>query len=427
MANLIRSVPIADGTPFPVKGQPMDSLLSAAGRALTQGDPLAALKHVALRGDPPALALRAIAMAQLGEYPRARALLRGAARGFGAGERIARARCVVAEAEVALAMRELARSPRDVLEAAELLERHGDHGNAAVARLIAARQQLLLGKLDDARRLLGSLEGRALSLALQAVAALVAAELALRALNTAHAAACLEVAMAAAARAGIASLQAEIAHAGSSLQLAAARVLRGGHEQPLRLVEVESLLASDAIVIDACRRGLHAEGRWHPLSRRPVLFALLRALGEGWPGEVDRNALIARVFRTAQPDETHRARLRVELGRLRALLRGVMQVQATPNGFTLFGSVRPVVVLAPPVDSEQGAVLALLADGLPWSTSSLATALGASQRTVQRALAEMALAGQVRPLGRARAQRWVAAPLVGFTTTLLLPAAWPPA
>jgi hypothetical protein len=90
----------------------MDALISAAARALAAGDALGALKRVALRKDPPALALRGIAMAQLGEYPRARELLRRAARGFGAHEELARARCVVAEAEVALAMRNFSGSPR---------------------------------------------------------------------------------------------------------------------------------------------------------------------------------------------------------------------------------------------------------------------------------------------------------------------------
>ena len=402
----------------------MDSLLAAAARALTLGDPLAALKHVALRHDPPALALRAIAMAQLTDYTRARELLRKAARGFGAHEAVARARCIVAEAEVALAMRELARSPRVVLDAADLLDRHHDSANAALARLIAARQALLLGHLEAARGLLAALADAALPAALRAASALAQAELALRALDISRAHACLQLAKDEAAQSGIASLQAEVEHAHAALQLTAARTLRAGHEQPLRLDEVESLLASDAIVIDACRHGLHVGGHWQPLSRRPILFALLRALGEAWPGDVDRNVLIARVFRTARPDETHRARLRVELGRLRTLVSTVMSVEATAQGFALKTHARPIIVLAPPVDSEQGAVLALLADGMAWSTSSLAMALGASQRTVQRALGELELAGQVRSVGRARAQRWLAAPLIGFTTTLLLPSSW---
>ncbi|HVJ37438.1 MAG TPA: helix-turn-helix domain-containing protein [Stenotrophomonas sp.] len=402
----------------------MDSLLSAAGRALTLGDPLRALNHVALRDDPPALALRAIAMAQLSDYPRARALLRRAARGFGAHEAVARARCIVAEAEVALAMRELARPVRAVLDAAELLDRHRDHANAALARLIAARQQLLLGRLAAARGLLATLDRAALPDALQATWVLLHAELALRVLDTTGAQAHLAVATAAALRSGIAGLQAEVERVRSALQLTAARSLRAGHEQPLRLEQVQALLASSAVVVDACRHGLQADGHWQPLARRPVLFALLRALAESWPGDVERNVLIARVFRTRQPDETHRARLRVELGRLRALLPAGVTLQATASGFALLSPQHAIIVLVPPVDSEQGEILALLADGMAWSTSSLAMALGASQRTVQRALGELAQAGQARAVGRARAQRWLAAPLIGFTTALLLPPAW---
>jgi len=275
--------------------------------------------------------------------------------------------------------------------------------------------------------LLAALDRAAMPAALRATSSLAQAELALRALDTTRARACLQSAKIEADQSGVPSLQAEVERAQSALQLTAARTLRAGHEHPLRLDEVEKLLASDAIVIDACRHGLHVGGHWQPLSRRPVLFALLRALGEAWPGDVDRNALIARVFRTRRPDETHRARLRVELGRLRALVSTQMRVEATAQGFALKAPARPIIVLAPPVDSEQGALLALLADGMAWSTSSLAMALGASQRTVQRALGELELAGQVRSVGRARAQRWLAAPLTGFTTALLLPSAWPAA
>jgi hypothetical protein len=64
-------------------GIPMDSLITAAAQALTAGDPLGALNRVALRDDAPALALRGIAMAQLGDLPRAKQLLRNAARAFG--------------------------------------------------------------------------------------------------------------------------------------------------------------------------------------------------------------------------------------------------------------------------------------------------------------------------------------------------------
>jgi hypothetical protein len=404
----------------------MDSLIAAAGRALAAGDPLGALNHVALRDDPPALALRGIAMAQLGEYPLARELLRRAARGFGAREVLPRARCVVAEAEVALAMRDLGGPPRALAEAAAVLGARGEHANALHARLLALRRLLLLGRLDAVEAALASLVAVDLPPSLAAMAELVTAEVALRSLRTAAARAALDRAFAAAQRARVPALLAEVAEARAVLDRAAARRIHAGHEQPLHLAEVETLLASGALVVDACRRGLRAGERWWPLARRPVLFALLRALAEGWPGDVDRNALIARVFRTRSPDETHRARLRVEIGRLRALVAPLLEIQASACGFALAPrDGRTVVVLVPPIDGEQASLLALLADGAAWSTSALALALGASQRTVQRALVELEADGRVRSIGRARAQRWLAPPLVGFTTILLLPAALP--
>ncbi|KRB07096.1 hypothetical protein [Lysobacter sp. Root690] len=405
----------------------MDSLIAAAGRALAVGDALGALDRVALRDDPPALALRGIAMAQLGEYPRARELLRRAARGFGAREALARARCLVAEAEVALAMRDLGGSPRSLAEAAAVLEARNDRANALQARLIAVRRQLLLGRLDEAAVSLAGLDASGLPPSLAAVAELAAAELALRSLRTAVARAALERALDAAQRARVPALIAEVAEARAALVRSAARTIHAGHEQPLRLDQVEALLASDALVVDACRRGLRAGDRSQSLARRPVLFALLCALAEGWPGDVERNGLIARVFRTKHPDETHRARLRVEIGRLRALIAPLAAVEATAGGFELVPrDSRAVVVLMPPIDGDQAALLALLGDGAAWSTSALALALGDSQRTVQRALVELEAAAQVRSIGHARAQRWLAPPLVGFTTILLLPAALPP-
>ncbi|MES2101409.1 MAG: helix-turn-helix domain-containing protein [Pseudomonadota bacterium] len=404
----------------------MDSLIAAAARALASGDALGALKRVALRDDPPALALRGIAMAQLGEHPRARELLRRAARAFGRHEALARARCVVAEAEVALAMRDLEGSPRSLAAAAVVLELRADHANALQARLIAARRLLLLGRLDEAAAALARLDARGRSPLLAAVAELAAAELALRSLHTGAARAALARAQAAAERAGVPALLAEVAETRAVLDRPAARRLAGRTQQALRLDEVEALLASDALVIDACRRGLGAAGVWQPLAGRPVLFALARALAEAWPDDVAREALIERAFRIRRPDETHRARLRVEIGRLRALVEPLARIEATPKGFILTPrDVREVVVLAPPVDGDQGALVALLGDGAAWSTSALALALGASQRTVQRALAELEAAGRVRAIGRARARRWLAPPLAGFTTILLLPAALP--
>jgi hypothetical protein len=404
----------------------MDSLIGAAARALAVGDALGALKRVGLREDPPALALRGIAMAQLGEHPRARELLRRAARGFGAHEELARARCVVAEAEVALAMRDLRGSPRTLSAAAATLAVRADRANALQARLIAVRRLLLLGRLDEAASALARLDSRGLPPSLQAVAELAAAEVALRSLRTAPARAALARARKAAERACVPALVAEVAEARAALDRPAARRIYAGHEQPLRLDEVEALLASGALVVDAGRRGLRADATWLPMARRPVLFVLARALAEAWPGDVDRHALIARAFRARRPDETHRARLRVEMGRLRALAAPLARIEASARGFALAPRTeRAVVVLVPPIDGDQASLLALLADGAPWSTSALALALGASQRTVQRALVELEDAARVRSIGRARARRWLSPPLAGFTTILLLPAALP--
>jgi len=404
----------------------MDSLIASAARALAAGDALGALKRVALRDDPPALALRGIAMAQLGEHPRARELLRRAARGFGVHEELARARCVVAEAEVALAMRDLRGSPRTLAAASATLEARADRANALHARLIAVRRLLLLGRLDEAASALAPLDARDLPPSLLAVAELAAAEVALRSLRTGAALAALVRAHAAAERARVPALLAEVAEARAALDRPAARRVHAGHEQPLRLDEVEALLASDALVIDACRRGLRADAIWLPLARRPVLFELAQALAEAWPGDIDRDALIARAFRTRRPDESHRARLRVEIGRLRALVAPLARIEASARGFALMPrGGRAVIVLVPPIDGDQASLLALLADGVAWSTSALALALGASQRTVQRALVELEATGRVRSIGRARAQRWLSPPLAGFTTNLLLPAALP--
>jgi hypothetical protein len=403
----------------------MDSIIAAAARALAGGDALGALKLVALRDDAPALALRGIAMAQLGDYALARELLRRAARGFGAREQLSRARCVVAEAEVALAMRDLRGSPRALAQAAAALEGRADRANALQARLIAVRRLLLLGRLAEAAAALDRIDVNGIAPSLLAVAELAAAELALRSLRTAPAHAALARARQAAERARVPALVAEVAEATAALDRPAARRVDDGQERPLRLEDVEALYASGALVVDACRRGLRAGTTWLPLARRPVLFVLALALAAAWPGDVDRRVLIERAFRTRRPDESHRARLRVEVGRLRALAKPLARIEATERGFKLTPKRERVVVLKPPIDGDEASLLALLADGAAWSTSALALALDTSQRTVQRALVELEAAERVRSIGRARAQRWLAPPLAGFTTILLLPASLP--
>ncbi|AQQ42864.1 MULTISPECIES: helix-turn-helix domain-containing protein [Burkholderia] len=404
----------------------MDSLITAAARALAAGDALGALNRVALRDDAPALALRGIALAQLGDFERARSLVRGAARAFGAKEAVARARCVVAEADIALASRDL-RWPTRALEAAcATLDAHGDRPNAAHARYLGVRRLLLIGHLDEAERLLAHLDPAPLPPASRAAHELIAAGIAMRRLRTHAARAALARARAAARAAGIAALTAEVDTAARVLDAPAARLIARGTSRLVPLDEVETLFESNALVVDACRHTVRDARTTVSLARRPVLFVLARALGEAWPADVSRNALVAAAFRAKQADESHRARLRVEIGRLRAVLRPLANVVATPRGFALEPlGVRETVVLARPVDDRHAAVLALLADGEAWSSSALALALGASQRTVQRALDSLAETGKVQALGRARARRWLTPPLPGFATTLLLPVALP--
>jgi hypothetical protein len=404
----------------------MDSLITAAARALMAGDPLGALKRVALRDDAPALALRGIAMAQLGDLVRAKALLRSAARAFGPKEAVARARCVVAEAEIALVSRDLGWAGKALDAARATLEEHGDRVNAAHARYLEVRRLLLIGRIDEAERTLAELDQVPFPPASRTAHELVVAGIAMRRLRARAARAALARAERAARDARIPALMAEVESAFLVLNTPAARLIARGGERLLLLEEVEALLASKAFVVDACRHVVRDESKVVSLARRPVLFALARALGEAWPGDVARDTLIARAFGSKLTDESHRARLRVEAGRLRRVLRPLAEVSATKRGFALAPRrAREVVVLARPVEEEHAAMLAFLADGESWSSSALALALGTSQRTVQRALDSVAAAGKVQSFGRGRARRWMTPPLPGFTTTLLLPAPLP--
>jgi len=404
----------------------MDSLITAAARALAAGDPFGALNRVALRDDAAALALRGVAMAQLGDLARAKLLLRRAARAFGSREAVARARCIVAEAEVALASRDLGWPAKTLDTARTTLEAHGDHVNAAHARYLDIRRLLLIGRLDDAEHALAALNPARLPPVLRAAHALVVAGIALRRLQTAAARTALANAELAARQAGIPTLTAEVERAAMVLSAPAARLISRGEERVLRLEAVEALFASDSLVVDACRLAVRKSDTVVSLATRPVLFTLARALAEAWPEDVPRDALIARAFRTRHADESHRVRLRVEIGRLRTALGALGTIKATRHGFALQTDLtRDIVVLAQPVEEPYAAVLACLADGESWSSSALALALGASQRTVQRALDALASADKVQCFGRGRARRWVTPPVPGFATTLLLPAPLP--
>src|SRR5262245_15195282 len=404
----------------------MDSLITAAARALAAGDPLGALKRVALRDDPPALALRGIAMAQLGDLVRAKALVRRAARAFGAKEALERARCIVAEAEIALVSRDF-RWPAKALDAARaMLDEHGDRVNSAHAGYLQVRRFLLIGRLDDAERALAALEPASLPPALRTVHELASAGIALRRLQTKAARAALDRAQRFAEQARIPALLAEVENARVVLSTPAARLIANGGERSLLLEDVEALFASNALVVDAIRHVVRGARAMISLARRPVLFALVRALAEACPEDVARDVLLARAFGAKLVDESHRARLRVEIGRLRRILRPPAGVNATKRGFALVPRrVHEVLVLARPFDDEHASVLAFLADGESWSSSGLALALGTSQRTVQRALDSLASTGKIQSLGHGRARRWMTPPLPGFATTLLLPAPLP--
>ncbi|MGA2487821.1 MAG: helix-turn-helix domain-containing protein [Roseiarcus sp.] len=402
----------------------MDSLIAAAARALASGDALGALNFVALRDDPPALALRGVAMAQLGDLARAKALLRRAARGFGPREAVARARCAIAEAEIALVSRDLAASVKALEAAHDALARRGDTANAAHARYLESRYLLLIGRLDALERRLEGFDPAPLPPASRVGHELVVAGLAMRRLRIAAASAALARAERAAREAGVPALLAEVESLARVLDAPAARLIARGEQRLLRLGEVEALLESKAVVVDACRRVVRCSRKTISLETRPVLFALVHALAEAWPGDATRATLLKRAFRARRADESHRARLRVEIGRLRKVLAAIAGVEATRDGFALKPrGGREVVALAPPTDDAHADVLALLADGEAWSSSALALALGASPRTAQRALEALTKTGKAQAIGRGRARRWTAPPAPGFPTTLLLPAA----
>jgi len=404
----------------------MDSLITAAAQALATGDPISALKRVALRQDAPALALRGIAMAQLGDLVRAKDLLKQAVHAFGPRDHVARARCVVAEAEIALVSRDLT-WPAKALDAAQaVLERRGDRINAVHAACLAARRLLLIGRIDDAEQVLLRVDPAPLSPALRAGYELAMAGIAIRRLRVSAAREALARAAHAAQRTGSSALQAEVASVALLTTQPAARAIARNRERHLLLEDVEALLTSDALVIDACRNVARTATETVSLVSRPVLLALARALAEGWPGDVSRDELVRRAFRAKHADETHRARLRVEIGRLRAELGAFADVSATAQGFALSPKgAHEVVVLAPITESEHAGVFALLSDGEAWSSSALAIALGVSPRSVQRALEQLSGAGKVQSFGRGRARRWMAPSIPGFPTTLLLPGPLP--
>ena len=403
----------------------MDPVLVAAAHALDVGDVLSALKRVALREDAPGLALRGVALARLGKRERARELLQRAAKAFGSAAPLGRARCLLADAEIALASRDLRGVERALALASRDLRALGDPNNALHADCLAARGLLLRGLLSEAEQALQALDTRHASAPLRAEIYLAWVELHVRTANARAARAALVEADRAARRANISAISQEVKTARALLEAPAARSIRTGQEQLLGLAQVESVQRSTRdLLIDARHSTAQAGKIRIPLKSRPVLFGLARVLAEASPNEVSRRELLSRVFAVTRANDSHRARLRVEIARLRRVLRPIATIVATPAGFRLDPLAGGTVcVLLPVAEGAHAQVCSLLSDGEAWSSSALATALGVNQRTVQRSLLSLEAAGRARATGRARAKRWFLAPPAEFATPLLLPGA----
>lgn len=399
------------------------SAFARAGRALAAYDPLGALQHVALGDQPEALALRGIALAQLGEYVVAKKLLARAARTFARdpGGARAEARCLGALGEVALAHRDLTLAGEALDAAAKSLAALGDRSNGLFVEVQRARRLLLLGQLEAASRLLADSALRGAPARVVAQARLVQVEIATRRLRAREAFAALASAERAARTAGIPLLRAEVERARSELEAPVARLVSEGCERPVRVAELAALFDAHTPIVDACRREVRSGDARVLLVTRPVLLALAVALGRAGPRGATREALAAAAFGVRRVDQSVRVRLRVELGRLRRALAALASIVATAHGYELRArGGAPIAVLLPLAEGEGGALLALLRAGESWSASALAIALGCSQRTIQRALQELRSDGRVESIGRGRAQRWVARPPAGFATHLLL-------
>jgi DNA-binding transcriptional ArsR family regulator len=411
----------------------MDADLEAAASCLARFDSLGALRLVGLRDDPEALALRGVALAQLGEDSTAHGLLRRAERAFLRSDPVMHARIVAARGEIALAARDLELAGR-LLEAAEAAL-GADRTNRTYVRFLRVRRLLLLGRVDEARAL-AAIDIRGAPPRLRALVELLRADIAARRLRVLEADAAIARARMAARAAELPPLAEQVERLAAEVAAPVARIVRSGQVAPATLAEIASLERERGLVVDACRRELRLARVTVSLATRPVLFALAEALAEAAPGGQSRALLIERAFGARRTTESLRARLRVEIGRLRRTLEpfGPLAIESTTDGFALRwtassggtvasarGEVSPrVVVVLPPADGEASLLLALLRGGEAWSSSALASATGLGQRAVQRALAELKDAGKIDTHGAGRNRRWVARPPDGFATTLLL-------
>ncbi|MFY0533958.1 HTH domain-containing protein [Nannocystis pusilla] len=370
-----------------------DALLDAA-RALAGGDPLRALTGVGRDDSALGLTLRGIAYAQLGDLELARTALEQAVSRADVDPLLA-ARARAALVEVELGSGAPAQAARTARAAADALERLGDARNAAMQRLVLARAEVLLGRLNEARRAVEAVLVGDLGPDLRAVASLVQAEIAVRALHPSDARAALARAREAMARAPHQLLARTVEALEQELARPIASIWRAGATVEADLFAIESLSRGPVLLVDACRRLALAGRVTIPLARRPVLFALLLELARAWPAAVARDDLAARAFAVRRVNASHRARLRVELGRLRKLMDGLAAAPvASEDGYVL-ASERDVAVLLPPTDDEAARLGLLLGDGAAWSAQALAEHAGVSRRTAQRALQQLVERGVV--------------------------------
>jgi hypothetical protein len=404
----------------------VDDPLSIAGRALSAGDPLHALRALAEGTSAPARALRGIALSQLGETHAARRLLLSAHASFHRSRQpLFAARCAAALAELDAVDGRFRHAHRRLGQSRRALRKLGDRANAAWLALIEARLRTLLGDAAGAASVLRAAErdthphGRPLP-RLDASFALARAEMHLRALEAEAATRALASARWAARRAGHAVLLAEVDRLSTQLATPVATV----NGTQATLAELERLFhRRDTFVVDGLRRRLLDPAGAVDLRRRPVLFALLATLAQAFPRAVPARALAAQAFETRQMNDSVTARLRVELSRLRRALGARASLEAGPSGWTLRPARGSVPVCVRSVhEGARGALWGLLADGSLWSAAVLARVLGLNVRTVQRGLADLgpALASH----GRGPARRYALADAsAGIATRMLLVAA----
>lgn len=378
-----------------------ESSLQDAASALARGDALRALSVVGPFEDVPALTLKGIAYAQMGDLELARRALLAAAKG--ASGELVRARIQAALAEVTLAEGDASRAAREAQDAARTLAKLGDVRNAAMQELVVARAELLLGQLGDARRRVDALLAQELDGDVRGVTLLASAEIAVRELAPTRARERLS-----AIATTNALLRRTLDAFSAELTVPIARLVANGVETAADLFAIERAANGDSLFIDACRRNAVAGRVTVRFASKPVLFALLRALARAWPSSVPRDELATAAFDVKKPNASHRARMRVEIGRLRKELSGVAEPIATKDGYALESS-RPVQLLLPTRGDADASIALLLGDGAAWTAQAIAEHANVSKRTALRALASLVEKGRASRVANGKDIRYLAA------------------